>query len=207
MACPDRQVSLGRRPPLGNARRQRAPGCFGLAAQPLGQGQDPACSGFPAIIRPHPVRPGPRSARERVFGAGAEAGCLTLPGLGHAVPGGTFVPRKIPPGCAPLGDAPGWGPSVACRVTQTHTDRGHKAWLISRSTASRPALPPPPPSTPRPSMTDNARPAGQDRKAPADLYGMRGPRRRAHPIPPHLRWPGPRRRCGQALVLWQGGQA
>ncbi len=161
--------------------------------------------GIPAIIRPHSVRPGPRSVRERAFGAAAVAGLLDAAGPGHAVPGGTFVPRKIPPTCAPSGDAQPRGLSVACRVTQTCTGRRHEEWLISRSTRSRPVLPTPPPSTPRSSMTDDARPAGRDRKAPADLYGMRGPRRRAHPIPPHPRWPGPRRRCGRALVPGQGG--
>ncbi len=194
-------------PATGDARRQRAPGRFGPTARPLGQGQDPAGSGFLAMIRPLPVRPGPAKRTRTRFWRRRGGGLFDAAGPGHAVPGGTFVLRKIPPACAPSGDAPGWGPSVACRVTQTCTDRRHREWLLARSAASRPALPPPPPSTPRSSMTDDARPAGRDRKAPADLYGMRGPRRRAHPIPPHLRWPGPRRRCGRALVLWQGGQA
>ena len=139
VACPDRQVALGRRPPLGYARRQRTLGCFGLAAQPLGQGQGPAGSGFPAVIRPHPVRPGLRSARERAFGAAAVAGCLTLPGLATPCPAAPSCRAKIPPACAPSGDAQHPGLSVACLVTQTYTGRRHKEWLLSRSTASRPA--------------------------------------------------------------------
>src|SRR6266568_3397675 len=178
MACPDRQVVLGRRPPLGNARRQRALGCFGLAARPLGQGQDPAGSGFPAIIRLLPVRPELAKRTRTRFWRRRGGRLLDAAGPGHAVPGGTFVLRKIPPACAPSGDAQPRGPSVACRVTQTCTDRRHREWLISRSTASRPALPGRPPSTPRSSMTDDARPAGRDRTAPADLYGTRVPRRR-----------------------------
>jgi len=46
MACPDRQVALGR---------------FGLAAQPLGQGQDPAGSGF-SYHSPSPSSAGAREA-------------------------------------------------------------------------------------------------------------------------------------------------
>ncbi len=164
--------------------------------------------GIPGHHSPSSSSAGPAKRTRTRFGAAAVAGWL----LGAAGPWprrarGTFVLRKIPPACAPSGDAQPRGSSVACRVTQTCTDRRQKEWLPSRSTASLPAVPPPPPSTPSSSMTADARPAGCDRRARAVLCGMRGPCRRANPIPPHLRWPGPRRRCGRAQALWQGGQA
>lgn len=205
MACPGRQVALARRPrhwamPDDNARSAAS----GWPRSHSAKAGDPSARDS-SHHSPSPSSAGPAKRTRTRCRRRRGGGLFDAAGPGRAVPGRTFVPRKIPPACAPSGDAQPRGPSVACGVTQTYTDRRHKEWLLSRSTASRPALPAPPPSTPRPSMTDDARPAGRDRKAPADLYGMRG-RRRAHPSPPHLRCPGPRRRCGRALVLWQGGE-